>query len=130
FDSHQRYSIARAVQVSTQQQTASTKPLPNQDQLAQWKKLRSEPRVLLSFEVQIESQDETGEMFVENGKATDVSRHGVGILTSRPHEIRQSVKVIGPGKKFTAPAEVRNCMREGRYWKVGLRLISVPDEWV
>jgi len=130
LDSHQRSSIALAVQESTKQQASSTKPSPNQEQLAQWKKLRSEPRVSLSFEVQIESQDETGEMFVENGKACDVSRHGMGILTSRHYEIEQAMKIIGPGKKFTAPAVVRNCLREGRYWKVGLRLVSVPDEWV
>jgi hypothetical protein len=130
LDSQQRYSIARVVQEATSQPAAPTHHSSNQEQLAQWKKLRSEPRVSLSFEVQLESQDETGEAFVENGKASDVSRHGAGILTSRPYEVEQSVKIIGPGKKFTAPAVVRNCMREGRYWKIGLRLVSVPDEWV
>jgi hypothetical protein len=129
LDPHQRHSIARVVEEAAGQPAVVFHHL-GQETLVQWKKLRSEPRVALSFEVQMESQDETGEVFIESGKVCDVSRHGAGILTGRPYELEQSVKIISPGKKFTAPAIVRNCKREARHWRIGLQLLSVPDEWV
>ena len=130
LDAHQRQAIAQAVGEAADRQEVLANQPPDEEQLTELKRLRSEPRVVLSFEAQLESEDETGEMFVESGKVCDASRHGAAILVGRPYEIEQRVQIIGPGKKFTAPAVVRNCRREGLYWKIGLQLTSVPDEWV
>jgi hypothetical protein len=125
-----RQEIARVVQATSSEQEAPAEQPPNAEPGEEWKKLRSEPRVTMSFSVQLESQDETGETFSESGQACDVSRHGAGVWVRRPYEVGQQVQLIGPGKKFTAPAVVRNCAREGSHWKIGLRLLAVPDEWV
>jgi hypothetical protein len=124
-----RLSISRAV-LSAAIDGAEDEAPPTPEQLERWKQMRSEPRVVMSFEIHVEGRDETGELFTERGRVYDVSRHGVASWVSRPYEIDQEVQLTGPRKRFTAPAVVRNCIREGGHWRVGLRLLAVPDEWV
>jgi hypothetical protein len=100
------------------------------EQIQAWQRMRAEPRVIMSFEVQVESRHESGAPLVERGQVYDVSRHGAAVWVSRPYEIAERIRLIGPRKRFSAPARVRNCIREGCHWRIGLQLLSVPEEWV
>src|SRR5262249_36685215 len=99
-------------------------------QLEDWKKMRAEPRVPISFEVQIEDRSQIGKVSITPGTVYDVSRHGAAVWVGRPYETDQRVQLIGPEQKFSVPALVRNCTNEGEFWRIGLRLLFIPEQWV
>ncbi len=130
LDPQQRACIADAVSSALPETAQLPEQTVSAEQLEEWKKLRAEPRVVMSFAAQIEGQDERGEVFREAVRVFDVSRHGAGLWTGRPCEIGQTLRLIGPGERFTAPVIVRNCSRESSRWRVGVQLLEVPEGWV
>jgi len=130
LDPQDRESISRAVEAALSEAFPPPEEPPTPEQVEAWKKLRAEPRVTISFEVSLEGCDEMGEAFTDRGRTYDVSRHGAAVWVSSPYEPDQQIQLIGPEQRFTAPAVVRNCTREDDKWRIGLQLLSVPEEWV
>jgi len=120
-----RMKIARTVQATLKELAASALfPQPSEQIMEKGDK-RSEFRVTVSFDVQLESASS-----IQRGKVYDVSYSGATVWSTRSFEVGEQVLLTGLSKKFRLPAIVRNSQPKDRYWRIGLQFTQPPKDWV